>query len=162
VIRTDRLILRCATPADLPDIHAIFSDPETMTYWSRAAHASLAETAAWLQPLFDDPEGSRFDTFIEWQGRIVGKLGCWRVPQIGYALRRSCWGQGIATEALHGFIAHIRAAGVCDHLMADVDPRNAPSRRLLQRCGFRLVETVRNTMQTHLGWCDSDYFRLDL
>ena len=162
MIRTARLILRRPTPADLPDIHAVFRDPATMTYWSGPAHRSLEETAAWLQPVFDDPAGSAFDLFIEHDGRIVGKLGCWRLPQLGYALHPDCRGQGIATEALRGFIAHMRDVRACDHLLADVDPRNAPSRRLLERCGFRHVETVRNTMQTHIGWCDSAWYRLDL
>lgn len=45
--------------------------------------------------------------------------------------------------------------------MADADPRNDASLRLLEKFGF--VETGResNTFDTHIGLCDSVYLRLD-
>lgn len=45
--------------------------------------------------------------------------------------------------------------------MADVDPRNESSIRLLK--GFGFVETGRaeRTFETGLGWCDSVYFALE-
>jgi len=161
MIQTERLILRRPRADDVEDIHRIFCDAETMTYWSRGPHRDLAETTEWLQPLLDDPDGGRFDYFIEFEGRLVGKLGCWRVPDIGYALARDWWGRGIAFEAMQAFIPHIRAAGICNHLLADIDPRNDRSRRLLESCGFHHAGSARNTIKTHLGWCDSDYYRLD-
>ena len=158
---TGRLVLRPPQARDLGDIHQIFSDPEALTYWSSGPHASLEETRAWLQPLLDDPAASPYDFFLEMGGRIVGKMGCWRVPEVGFILHRSVWGQGVAREGLLGLIAYMRGEGACDHLWADVDPRNARSRRLLESCGFRRVGFARNTIQTHIGWCDSDYFRFD-
>ena len=162
VIVTERLTLRLPKAADVEDIHRIFCDEQAMTYWSAAAHRSIAETAAWLQPIWDDPVSSQFDYFIEFNGRIVGKLGCWRVPEVGFALNRAYWGQGIAEEGLQGFIGHMRTVGVCDHLFADVDPRNHSSRRLLEKCGFRHIGFEKNALETHIGRCDSDYFRLEL
>ena len=159
---TQRLLLRPPRPEDLADIHAIFADDEAMTYWSRGPHASLDETRAWIQPLLDDPAASPCDLFIEMEGRIVGKMGCWRIPEVGFILHRSVWGRGVAREGLLGLIQHMRGAGACDHLWADVDPRNSRSRALLEACGFRRAGFARNTIRTHLGWCDSDYFRLDL
>lgn len=159
---TERLRLRPPRADDLADLHAIFSDAEALTYWSFGPHASLAETEAWLRPLLEDPVASRYEFFIEMEGRIVGKMGCWRVPEIGFILNREVWGRGVAREALLGLIDYMRGEGVCDHLWADVDPRNARSRKLLESCGFRLAETAKRTIQTHIGWCDSDYFRLDL
>ena len=158
---TDRLVLRPPQARDLADIHQVFSDPEALTYWSSGPHASLEETRAWLQPLLDDPAASPYDFFVEMGGRIVGKMGCWRVPEVGFILHRSVWGQGVAREGLLGLIAYMRGDGACDHLWADVDPRNARSRRLLESCGFRRAGFARNTIQTHIGWCDSDYFRFD-
>lgn len=158
---TDRLILRPPQVADLADIHRIFSDPEALTYWSFGPHASLQQTQAWLKPLLEDPPAFPYDFFIEMDGRIVGKLGCWRVPEVGFILNRSVWGLGVAREGLLGLIAYMRAQGACDHLWADVDPRNHRSRKLLEACGFRHAGFARNTIRTHIGWCDSDYFRFD-
>jgi RimJ/RimL family protein N-acetyltransferase len=162
MIKTERLVLRLPQLSDLEDIHALFSDGDTLTYWSSGPHASLEATRAWLQPLLEDPASAEFDFFIEMGGRIVGKMGCWRPPEVGFILNREVWGQGIAGEALEGLIDFMRRRGVCDHLWADVDPRNLRSKRLLEACGFRFVRSERSTIETHIGWCDSDYFRLDL
>lgn len=162
MIVTERLTLRLPRPLDLADIHEIFGDPAVMTYWSCAAHQTMAETAAWLQPLFDMPEASPFDYFIEFEGRIIGKMGSWQLPNLGYALNRAYWGKGIAEEALKGLIAHLKISRPCDFLFADVDPRNTASAQLLLKCGFCHVGFAARTLHTHIGWCDSDYYKLDL
>jgi RimJ/RimL family protein N-acetyltransferase len=162
VIRTQRLLLRLPRAEDVEDIHRIFGDPRVMTYWSGPAHKDVHQTAEWLAPILDDPAGSALDYFIEFEGRLVGKLGCWRVPEIGFILAKDYWGRGIAREALTGFIAHVQAMGLSDHLFADVDPRNQRSKALLEACGFLKTGSERNTLHTHIGWCDSDYYRLDL
>lgn len=161
-IVTERLILRPPRIGDLDDIFQIFCDAEAMTYWSSAAHQSPAETAAWLQPVLADPVASHLDYFMEFNGRIIGKMGCWRIPEIGFALNKAYWGQGLAHEALRGFIAHVKAARQIDHLMADVDPRNLRSKSLLEKCGFQKVGHRPRSIKTHMGWCDSDDYRLDL
>ena len=159
---TERLVLRLPRETDVPDIHAILSDEEAMTYWSFGPHTSLEATRAWLKPLFEDPTSSPYDFFIEMEGRIVGKMGCWRLPEVGFILNRRVWGRGLAREALVGLIGYMRGQGVSDHLWADVDPRNQRSRKLLESCGFQPAGSASRTIQTHIGWCDSDYFRLDL
>ncbi len=161
-LRTERLQLRLPKASDVEDIHRIFCDDAGMTYWSGPAHQDLAETARWLAPILDDPQGSQFDYFIDYEGRLIGKLGCWRVPEIGFILAKDYWGRGFAQEALRAFIAHMRLQRVSDHLWADVDPRNIRSKALLEKYGFRWTGSEKNTMKTHIGWCDSDYYRLDL
>lgn len=161
-IHTERLVLRRPTLADVPAIHAIFGDADVMTYWSSGPHQTLEETREWLLPVLNDPVGSAFDLFIDLNGEIIGKMGCWQLPEIGFALARRFWGKGYADEALNAFLASIREAAVCDYLIADVDPRNVRSKMLLERCGFRQSGYAKNTMETHIGWCDSAYYRLDI
>lgn len=160
LITTKRLRLRRPVMADMDDIHAIFSDAEATVFGVRGPHRSRAETTAWLQPVVDDPGDAEFDLFIEHEDRIVGQMGSWRLPEVGFILHRAHWGKGLAREALLGFIGHIRARRVSDHLFADVDPRNHRSKRLLEGCGFRPAGSQRNTQHSHIGWCDSDYYRL--
>ena len=64
------------------------------------------------------------------------------------------------TEALEALLPHLWAQGV-ERIVADVDPRNESSIRLLM--GFGFVETGRaeRTFETGLGWCDSVYFALE-
>lgn len=94
-------------------------------------------------------------------GVLIGKLGCWRLPDVGFLFDPSTWGCGYAGEAMTAFIERRRALGSTE-LTADVDPGNHPSLRLLTRCGFK--ETHRGQRTWNIGgqWHDSVYLRLDL
>jgi len=161
-LRTPRLRLRRARASDLAAIHAIMSDPETMRYWSTLPHSTLDETRLWLDSmLVADAAGDSDEFVIEHDGELIGKLGAWRLPEIGFYLRRDRCGQGFASEALAAYIAYVAAKGVT-HLTADVDPLNAACLALLARAGF--VETGREAATFTVGdrVCDSVYLRLDL
>lgn len=160
-IHTQRLILRRARADDAAAMHGIMSDPVAMRFWSTPPHAEMADTDRWMASMIEaDPEASD-DYIVTLGGRLIGKLGAWRLPEIGFLLDPAVWGQGYALEALTAFIDHRRAAGSAE-LTADVDPRNASSLRLLRRAGF--VETGRATGSWQVGdeLCDSIYLRLDL
>ena len=45
--------------------------------------------------------------------------------------------------------------GRVQRVLADVDPRNQASLRLLKSVGFEVVGRRERTFETHLGWCDS-------
>ena len=157
-IQTARLRLRPALESDLAAMHAIMSDPQAMRYWSSPPHPDLQTTAEWLDSMIAGPSGGDF--IVELDGCCIGKLGCWRWPEVGYLLSRDCWGKGYATEGLMAFIAYA-FAGFTDHLTADVDPRNEASLRLLARAGFRVSGYGAKTWHVADEWCDSVYLRLD-
>jgi RimJ/RimL family protein N-acetyltransferase len=159
-IVTRRLVLRRAREADLAALHAIMSDAATMRYWSSPPHADLAETREWLAAMIAAPAGESDDYIIEHGGQAIGKLGAWRLPEIGFMLARPLWGRGFAGEALAAFVAHAFASG-SDHLTADVDPRNGASLAVLRRAGFHETGRVARTWYVGGEWCDSVYLRLD-
>ncbi|MDU9003274.1 GNAT family N-acetyltransferase [Sedimentitalea todarodis] len=69
------MLLRPARPDDLMPLHAIFSDPQTMRYWSHPAHEELAPTQAFLEAFMRaDPE-ARYEFILEFDGVCVGKAG---------------------------------------------------------------------------------------
>ena len=160
-LHTQRLVLRRARPGDLPAIHAIMSNPTAMRFWSTPPHADLATSERWLRSMIQaDPENSD-DFIVTLDSAPIGKLGAWKLPEIGFLIDPAQWGRGLAGEALAAFVARRRGLGDSE-LTADVDPRNAPSLRLLDRHGF--VETGRasGTWQVGDELCDSIYLRLSL
>ena len=159
MITTDRLILRRARMADLDDVHAMLSHPAAMRYWSTPEHETLDESRSWLAGMVAGAPGED-DFLIEHQGRVIGKAGAWRLPEVGFLLHPDHWGKGLAHEAMTAVIAHLFAAHDVTELTAEADPRNAASLRLLARLGF--VETGRatRTMQWRDEWCDSVYLAL--
>lgn len=160
MIQTPRLTLRHAQPDDLEAVHAIMSDPQVLRYWSTPPHESIEQTREWLDSMIEGNQNGSPDFIIEYDGRAIGKLGAWAMPEIGFYLARDAQGKGFANEALTAFIAYA-FNGLTDHLVADVDPHNEASLKLLKGGGF--VETGREERTWHVGgeWCDSVYLRLD-
>ena len=160
-IRTERLLLRRATMADTLAMNRIMSDPAAMRYWSTLPHENLAQTEAWLHSMVDADRATSYDFIVTRDGAVIGKVGAWKLPDVGYLIDPAEWGKGYASEALTGFIARRRDLGSTE-LTADVDPRNAASLRLLKRHGFAESHRAAHTIQVGDEWCDSVYLRLAL
>jgi RimJ/RimL family protein N-acetyltransferase len=160
VLLTPRLTLRRARVSDLEALHALLSDRETMRYWSTEPHCDLETTRKWLESMMaSSPEVSE-DFVIEHDGAVVGKAGFYRLPEIGFILRRELWGRGLALEATRAVIDHVFATRNVEALSADVDPQNAASMRLLQRLGFVETGRAEKTYCVRGVWTDSVYLTL--
>jgi len=91
-----------------------------------------------------DPWGPRS---IELDRVVVGSIGFFGPPEpgddgvaeteVGYGLVEDARGAGLATEALTAMLAQADAAGV--RVRASVLPDNAPSIRVLAKCGFTVL-----------------------
>ena len=102
---------------------------------------------------------------------VIGYMGCWSGPEIGFILSKTHWGKGYASESLGALLDHLFSqtsigsnVGDCPGpnltLKADVDPRNERCLRLLKKFGFSECGREEKTFETHLGWCDSVYLDL--
>lgn len=159
-ITTERLVLRRAREEDLAALHRVLSDTQAMRYWSSLPHTSLEETREWLGNMISSDPAVSDDYLIELDGEVIGKAGCYRLPDIGYIIHPEHWGRGLASEALRAIIPSIFARHPIPAITADIDPRNTASLRLLERLGFAV--TGRGSRTWHIGdeWCDSVYFAL--
>ncbi len=160
-IEAERVVLRRACSDDLAMFHAAMSDPDVMRYWSTPPHEDLATSRDWVEAMIAADPHISDDFVIEVAGQPIGKLGCWRTPEIGYLLHRDFHGRGYASEALAAFIAYMRGRGL-PALKADVDPRNLASLRLLERAGFMETARVAGTWLVAGELCDSVYLKLPL
>lgn len=159
-IRTERLLLRPARHDDAEAMHEVLSHPTAMLYWSSLPHATLDETREWIASMVEAPPDESLDFIIELDGRLIGKAGCWRLPEIGYILHPDHWGRGYAREALGAVIPAIFGRFPIPELTADVDPLNRASLRLLERLGFQRTGSARNTWLIGDVWHDSIYLAL--
>jgi RimJ/RimL family protein N-acetyltransferase len=159
-LRTDRLTLRRARPEDLPAMHAVLSDERAMQYWSHGPHEDIARTKEWLDSMIYAPPEESDDFVITVAGEVIGKLGTWKIPDIGFIIRSDHWGKGYAAEAMRAFLIHIFRTRGIELLTADVDPRNAGSLRLLETHGFVRTGYATGNWNTHIGVCDSVFLEL--
>ncbi len=160
-IKTERLLLRRFRLDDTPAMHQVMIDPVAMRFWSTLPHESMEQTEAWVRSEVEAPPHLSDDFVVTLNGALIGKLGCWRLPEIGFLLGREAWGNGYAIEAMTAFVARRRALSSTE-LTAAVDPRNAASLRLLHNAGFEETRRAERTWKLGDEWCDSVYLRLDL
>ena len=159
-IRTDRLLLRPATFDDVEAFHGIMSDARAMAFWSTPPHKEIAETRSWVASMIAIHPSEGEDFAIELHGRVIGKAGLYRFPEIGFILHPDAWGKGYAREALQPVLARAFAVHQLPCVEADVDPRNAASLRLLTGLGFQETRRASRTWNVGGEWCDSVYLQL--
>ncbi len=73
-------------------------------------------------------------------------------PEVGYYLRRDCWGRGLATELVQTALAHAFDDLGLAEVGAFARPENGASLRVLEKAGFERVE--------HVPELERDRFRL--
>lgn len=159
-LSTERLILRPVTLADVDALHAVFSDPRAMRYWSTLPHESVEQTRKLVAGMSAADPAKHLELAIELRGHVIGKMGLWDMPEIGYILHPDHWGQGYATEAARAVIQHAFDALGLDQITADVDPDNAVSLKMLGKLGFQETGREKNTIQIGGKWFDSVYLAL--
>lgn len=61
--------------------------------------------------------------------------------ELGWIIRRDCWGNGYAVEAAKGLMEHFRKAMGLDRFIAHCDSENTASKRVMEKLGMHYVET---------------------
>jgi ribosomal-protein-alanine N-acetyltransferase len=145
-IVASRVRLRWLTPHDIPALFEIFGDSEVCRYWSRPPLRNQAEARDLHNQIIRYfAERSLFQWGIAGivDDRVIGTCTLASLTpehsraEVGFALARAAWGQGYMAEALPALIRFAFESLNLHRLEADVDPRNLPSIRLLERMGFR-------------------------
>lgn len=129
--------LRAVEPADLPVFFEHQLDAEATRLAAFPSRERDAFMAHWAKVLANPACVAR--TIVA-DGCVVGNIGAWtdgetRDRLVGYWLGRDAWGRGIATAALSQFCGYESTRP----LTARVARHNAPSLRVLQKCGFVLT-----------------------
>lgn len=143
---TERLQLRPLENDDAADLFAIFSDPRVMRYWSTgpwqdisAAHELIARDLREMAA----GEYLRLGLVRKEDNKVIGHCCIFSISQqsrraeLGYGMAFDQWGQGYMYEALSRVVAYAFTELGLNRLEADIDPRNLPSQRSLERLGFQ-------------------------
>ena len=169
VLSTDRLSLRWLDAADSAAQYAIFSDPLVMRYWSSAPWTDIAQAASLIAKAQADYAAGRA---LRWAvvrrdtGEMVGNVNLYnffdanRRCDVGYALARAHWGQGLLGEALAAALAHGFESLNLNRVEADIDPRNAASAKLLERLGFAREGYMPERWLVNGEVCDTVFYGL--
>jgi RimJ/RimL family protein N-acetyltransferase len=130
----------------VPALFAIFGDPAGCRYWSSPPLADLAGAAALqreIEQLFAERSLFQWGIAERDTDAVVGTCTLaslsaeHRRAEVGFALAQAVWGRGYLAEALPALLSFAFETLGLHRVEADVDPRNAPSLRLLERAGFQ-------------------------
>jgi ribosomal-protein-alanine N-acetyltransferase len=160
-IQTQRLILRTIADDDLDILHGMLSDAETMRYWSTPPHTDIQQTVDWIAAnRAAMTAGTAIEYGVEFGGRLIGRVTFWNGNELGYIFDKAYWGRGFASEALTVMIDYAYIFCPWPEIVADIDPRNLGSLRVLERLGFHRSAFKKNTYCIDGVWSDSLYFAL--
>ncbi|MGW4211694.1 GNAT family N-acetyltransferase [Lentzea sp. NPDC004789] len=147
-LRTDRLLLRPFELTDLDDFYAYRSRPDVYRYLygeaanreqaaellaKRMGETELTEEGQWLALAAYWPEAGRVvgDVVLKWLSAQD------RQGEIGYGFNPEFGGKGLATEAAERMLRLGFEELGLHRIVAECDPRNEPSWRLMERLGMR-------------------------
>jgi len=136
VIETERLVIRPLEDADRPAVLAAWLDPAN----ERAPGQPQEAVRRWAA-------GVPWGVWERETGELVGDCSLhfdegfdeW---ELSYGLRRDRWGRGYATEAARACVAYGFEEMKVTKIVADVDPANGRSARVLEKVGFAYVRDV--------------------
>lgn len=150
-LQTARMTLKPCCPADAAEFIALERDPDVMRYLDGGLPSG--DGLASPDEGFLRPRGT--ESWV-WAARLksdaafVGWFCLYpmseTVAELGYRLRRSQWGQGLATEGARALVGWGFSCHAYDVIVANTMAVNQASRRVLERLGFRYLRTV------HLDW----------
>ena len=144
-IPTTRLRVRPLAAADLDDLMAVNGDPEVTRFLPYTAWSAPADAQAWLERMKAMQEvgtGCQLVISLSETDKAVGTILLFRYDEqsarveLGYALAKEYWGQGIAYEAARALLNTAFRKLSIRRVEAEVQPENLASSALLIRLGF--------------------------
>ena len=146
LFETARLTARRLDAGDVDALLAVYGDPEVVRWVGDGEPLARAQCAEWVE-VTERNLAMRGYGMVALVERAAGgpPFGfCGLVHpggqprcELKYALLRSHWGRGYATEAVQALLAHGAAAHGLTEVIATVAPQNEASQRVLSKAGLR-------------------------
>ena len=129
------LIVRAVTESDLPILFEQQLDPEATAMAAFPSRDREAFMKHWARIMADEKVVIKTILFDD---QIAGSILSWEMlgeREVGYWFGKEFWGKGIATHALKEYVNIVMTRP----LYAHVARHNVGSRRVLEKCGFKVV-----------------------
>jgi len=143
-LSTERMILRAPQAEDARAIFEAFaSDPEVTRFLRWRPHRTLADAQ---QSMTSRLRGLETGEELSWllslrsDGSVLGIISVWPgegEAEIGFALGRRSWGQGLMTEAVRSVVAWAFEPASVARVWATCDVENLASTRVLEKAGLQ-------------------------
>jgi RimJ/RimL family protein N-acetyltransferase len=149
-LETERLTLRPLAMSDLDDMATLFSDAEGLRLWGPPL--DRAETRSWIErnlARYARDGFGRCAIILRSTGQLVGDCGLIRTEvedvgevELGWIVRRSHWGRGLATEAGRAWLDHAFATLHLGRVVSMIVEDNLASRRVAEKLDMSVERTA--------------------
>lgn len=140
-LETSRCLIRPLSLDDAEALHLSLSDPEVMHFIEPPF--TLDKTRAFLQTAGLSSPPLVHALLWKSTGDVIGHVifhpyqGC-RDWEMGWIIRRNCWGMGIASEVSLALMDFARQQGI-PGLIIECDPRQEATRHIAEKLGFQPI-----------------------
>jgi ribosomal-protein-alanine N-acetyltransferase len=135
LIETERLLIRPLADDEREAMLALWRDPANR----RVTSPDEARVRRWLTVVWGVWERESGDLVGDCSLHFDTGFGEW---ELSYGFRRDRWSRGYATEAARACVRHGFEEIGLEKIVADVDPANAASARVLEKCGLEQVSRL--------------------
>jgi len=158
ILETSRTTLHRWTRDDVPLLHPILSDPETMRFWPHPF--TLEDTRGWIErnvARYSTDGFGRMRLVLKETGETVGDCGLGvaqingrRENDLGYILHHPWWGRGLAIEAARACVEYGFATLDLTRLVANMAEDHLRSAHVAEQLGMRLERRFLNARNRNL------------
>lgn len=151
------LDMRDYTEADLDALKRLSEQPSIRRLTGLPANGDAAAWDAYIRARHH--KTSRI-LIIEIDGAPVGvfyliNLGEPEIYQVGYCVDEAHRGRGVATRAVKAVIGSLFQGTACERVQATVEPHNAASIRVLEKCGLEREGLLRRGVKVGRSLVDA-------
>ena len=161
---TERLCLRVPASQDAEDLYDLFADAEVMQGLGKEPVSAVEEVQAVIEGMIGGWRTDGLGAFVletaatdrqvvgqaglmifdtrDWTPSTWTNAGSHAQPELGWALTRTHWGHGYATEAAAAIRNWAYERPNIDRLVSLISPDNVRSQRVAERLGAIPTETV--------------------
>ena len=145
------------------------SDPEVTKFLTWPTHPSVEVSrkinASWVAS-YVKPDYYQWAIVPKELGEPIGSIAVVEPNEkaesmeVGYALSRKYWGQGIMTEAFTAVIRYLFEEVGILRVSSRHDPNNPASGKVMQKCGLKYEGTLRQSDWNKQGICDAAHYSI--
>lgn len=146
VLETSRLRLRKLSMRDAGDVFDYASVPEVAEHVTWEYHRNISDSIHYLRFItqqYTDGIPSPWGIIHKEKGKLIGTIGyhVWsianRFAEVGYALSKDFWNQGLTTEAFNEVIKYGFEHMRLERIEATCKPLNTASERVMVKCNMQ-------------------------
>ncbi len=162
-LETDRLMLRKISMDDAADMFEYASDPEIARYVTWDAQKSIEDSKAfisWVLEQYANGQVAPWGVVLKENGKLIGTCDFvyWNTnharAEVGYAMSRQYWGQGLTPEAVRAILAFGFDKMRLNRIEARCNVPNTASARVMEKVGMQFEGILRQQMFTKGNYDD--------